>query len=445
MTLATDDSGVVIDAGGMGTFHLDYPELIGSAPHKIIARTLNGASATIDYDNGAKVTVDGHDPSRIVYTFSGLPADANKAKVTMIIDFSYQQGGRWKIGAKAGTFPAEKPPQPHLYAGNETHFELTDAQGQTLALRTPDYGWLELNDNREWNWSVYSFQTQFPLLPGVASYTIELGQGATTAGKPAPIVDEFGQIAAGDWPGKLYSADELKADVESEKTYYAGLTPPARDAFGGLPGSGGEARLVGQRLLSRREKGRKVDPGRSRRQRLFPARHLRLCAGRRLHAGRRTSPGLRLAAPARRRVRHRLPAQFQGRGAFVLPGQHHPQVRRTLQAGRIPDADDRPRAPLRLQLHRRVLPRGAGRGQGGEFSLRRAPAARRVGATAASPASRAFPASRKRGIPSTQRTWRRWTRTSPPRCPPGPTTRCSSATSWSTSRFTRTSRRWCPG
>jgi hypothetical protein len=160
----------------------------------------------------------------------------------MLIDFSYAQGGKWKIGDKPETaFPLEKPPAPHLYQGNATTLELTDAQGQSLAFHVPDFGYLELNDNRAWGWSIFAWFFIIPYNPDTPTYTITVGApgGAaeTSVAKAVPLVDPFGQIKALDWPDKVKSADELAADVKSEQDYYASLTTPTFDKYGGLPGS----------------------------------------------------------------------------------------------------------------------------------------------------------------------------------------------------------------
>ncbi len=48
------------------------------------------------------------------------------------------------------------------------------------------------------------------------------------------ITDEFGQYSKADWPGKLYSADELTARREAERAGLDEFTPPASlDRFGG--------------------------------------------------------------------------------------------------------------------------------------------------------------------------------------------------------------------
>ena len=262
-TVSTDEDGVVIDAGGMGTFNVSYPELEGGAPHKIIAKTPAGKIATIQYDGGANLRVDVSDPSQIVYTFAGVPADVKQAQIVMMIEFSYQQGGKWKIDATNGSFPVEKPAKPHLYQGNASTFELTDAQDESLSLHIPDYGYIELCDNREWNWAIYALHTHFPLQAGNPTYKIALSTGAPAGTKRIALVDPFGQIKAGDWPGKVQSEAELKADAESEKAYYASLTPPQRDSYGGLPNTKDKLGLTASGFFHVEKKGEKwilVDP-----------------------------------------------------------------------------------------------------------------------------------------------------------------------------------------
>lgn len=51
-------------------------------------------------------------------------------------------------------------------------------------------------------------------------------------------VDRYGQVAAADFPGKVTSDEQLRADVAADKAWYGSLKPPARDPYGGDPGSG---------------------------------------------------------------------------------------------------------------------------------------------------------------------------------------------------------------
>ncbi len=51
-------------------------------------------------------------------------------------------------------------------------------------------------------------------------------------------VDRFGQMISANFPGKVTTEQQLKADAKADASYYAGLTPPSRrDRFGGLAGS----------------------------------------------------------------------------------------------------------------------------------------------------------------------------------------------------------------
>jgi len=68
---------------------------------------------------------------------------------------------------------------------------------------------------------------------------VSLGRNALAAPLPdsAPIVDKFGQSKRVDFPAKVTSEADLRADVARDQAYYAGFKAPARDRFGGLPGS----------------------------------------------------------------------------------------------------------------------------------------------------------------------------------------------------------------
>jgi hypothetical protein len=142
------------------------------------------------------------------------------------------------IGDKEGDFPKAKPEKPHLYQDHAASLRIQNYEGRTLEVQTPKYSFLQLTDNREWNWPIFNWRCTTPFdaerKEGVFSISVKEPAGGA---KPRPLVDEFGQSAREDWPQKVKSLAELKADVEAEKTYYDSLHPPALDAFGGLPGS----------------------------------------------------------------------------------------------------------------------------------------------------------------------------------------------------------------
>jgi hypothetical protein len=77
------------------------------------------------------------------------------------------------------------------------------------------------------------------------------------------LVDQFGQSAIADYPGKVKSLAELKGDVEAEKAYFATCAPPALDPYGGLPGSGEKYGLTKSGFFHVEKKDRRwilVDP-----------------------------------------------------------------------------------------------------------------------------------------------------------------------------------------
>ena len=51
------------------------------------------------------------------------------------------------------------------------------------------------------------------------------------------VIDRYGQFAKLNFPEKVTSDEQLKADIEADKAYYASFTPPKRTFWGGLPGS----------------------------------------------------------------------------------------------------------------------------------------------------------------------------------------------------------------
>jgi hypothetical protein len=110
-----------------------------------------------------------------------------------------------------------------------------NAQGQSLSVTTPDFAFQQLTDNREWNWAVYHWQFIVPWMADRASAKIKVTSDLASVTK---LIDPFGQSLKDAFPNKLNSPEDLKADVESDKAYYAGIETPKLDPFGGLPGSG---------------------------------------------------------------------------------------------------------------------------------------------------------------------------------------------------------------
>lgn len=226
------NAGIEIAAGSLGTFTLTYPEF--EPVHKIIEVKAAAASAMVSYEGGAQCVLSaGKD--EIIALFSKVPADVKSWKMTTLIDIGFAKGGSWRIADKEGVFPAEKASPPQIASLNGTTFWVKNAQGQSLSLTTPDFAFQQLTDNREWNWAVYHWQFIVPWMANRAATKIKVTSDLASVTK---LIDPFGQSLKDAFPNKLKSLQDLKADVEADKAYYAGIETPKLDRFGGLPGSG---------------------------------------------------------------------------------------------------------------------------------------------------------------------------------------------------------------
>ncbi len=229
--------GVSISAGTLGSFTLSYPEFIDQANatvHKVVEVQTTGTSADIRYADGAqcKLSISG---GEITTTFSALPADVKSWKVSMLLDIGFAKGGTWAAGAQSGTFPAQKANPPQIASLSATSFSIKNAQGQSLALTTPDYAFQQLTDNRQWDWAVFHWQCIVPWSADRPTAKFRLSSDLQSSVK---LVDSFGQSIAAKFPDKLASLDELKSDVAADAAYYASIQTPETDRFGGHPGSG---------------------------------------------------------------------------------------------------------------------------------------------------------------------------------------------------------------
>jgi hypothetical protein len=252
--LKPNGEGIVVSAASLGTFTLSYPEF--DPPRKRIEVKVTGANAVVRYENGAEcsVQVDGDD---VGLDFRGVGSDVKSWKMTMLIDISFGKGGTWEIGERSGTFPASKASPPQIASLHGTKFHLKNAQGQSLTVTTPEFSFQQLTDNREWNWAVYHWQFFVPHTPAAKLHI------TTDLNASAKLIDPFGQSIKDQFPAKLKNLEELRADLESDRSYYAGIQPPAVDRYGGLPGSGQKLGLQKTGFFHVERKGGKwwlVDP-----------------------------------------------------------------------------------------------------------------------------------------------------------------------------------------
>jgi hypothetical protein len=262
--ISTANDGIHINGGSFGQFTLTYPVLIGAKEFKPIEVTAKHPHATLKYDGGAQIDLQIAENGEVALKFLNLPPAIQKYRMDMLIDFTFSQGGTWRVDSKSEAFPALKPAKPQIFQGNGKTFELVSMENRTLTITVPDYSFVQVQDNREWNWKTFHFSAIVALGGNRDSAKLRIVLGAGEGGvKSVVLVDEFGQDKAGDWPEKVKSLDELKADIESEKAYYASFKGPARDAFGGVPGSGEKLGLKKTGFFHVEKKGARwhlVDP-----------------------------------------------------------------------------------------------------------------------------------------------------------------------------------------
>jgi hypothetical protein len=236
------NEGIEIDAGGLSRLTMGYPQLCddtGKELHPLVEKALAENEATLKYEGGTTVNIisapGDHSLSFTVSSFSG---DIKRLLFQTLIPFQFSEGGTWRIdGAKETPFPATQPASPKLYGGAAAEVALKAGDGTGLTFTLPPYGWNEIFDFRQWNWKTFAWKLHQPLDPANPSFRIEVASIGGTA-SAAVQYDRFGQSVKGEWPGKLKSEAELKADASTEKAYYDSFRPPALDPFGGLPASG---------------------------------------------------------------------------------------------------------------------------------------------------------------------------------------------------------------
>lgn len=243
-TYKTTDKGVSVEAGSLGQFELSYPAFSdGSqkAVHKLVEVRPAGSGAALKYEDGASVEVQAGAQGEVSFSFTNIPADVKSLSYEVLIDIAFNKGGTWKMGGKEGAFPKEKSAPPQIYSGNTSKAVITSAQGRSLSISSPDFAFVQLTDNREWNWGIFALKFFVPFNPDQLIQKFTITADSAASGKK--LVDALGQSTLETWPEKVKSEAELKADAESEKAWYASLKTPERDAFGGLPGSGAKLGL----------------------------------------------------------------------------------------------------------------------------------------------------------------------------------------------------------
>lgn len=246
--LQLSERGAVVEAGALGTITLAPPtiEVAGKKELKPTYVLDDQGRAGATYENGfvLRIAVSEADKT-VTYDFDAAAArDVNSIKFTTMFPIHLNKGGRFALGDMTGEFPVSKGGQ-FLAHGQADHLDVIHPLGEGVRIATPG-AYQQLQDNRLWEWSVFAWIYRYDLkrYPGKTRFVFkisELAPAAAADGSPAAprfMVDRFGQSARKDYPGKVASEDELRADVAKQAAALGTYQGPALDRFGGLAGSG---------------------------------------------------------------------------------------------------------------------------------------------------------------------------------------------------------------
>ncbi len=240
--VALTPKAIEINLGSGGVLDMQYPAYNGdkgSISPREVTLAADKKSASLEYPDGAAGSITLKDDAQLVIQFSHLPQGVKTFKMNMQVPINFNAGGTYEFsdtGIKP--FPHEKPEKPFLYQGHSQQVTLTHPAGEGVTIKCPPYGFMQLQDNRQWNWAVFSWFAQVPIdqKNPATTYTFTFGAQQATAEKKV-LIDRYGQWVSADFPEKVKSDDDLRGDVERDRVYYALLNPPATDSFGGVPGT----------------------------------------------------------------------------------------------------------------------------------------------------------------------------------------------------------------
>ena len=172
-TLTQND--IAIDAGALGKFALSYPHVNGAKPSSV---AVAGNAATLQYAGGAAIALTLHSDA-VSFRFASAPDGIKDYKLEMNLPIELgANGATWTIKDKSGVFPREFG-GAKLFQGNAGDLAVAGAGGASFAIRFPEnYAWTELQDNREWNWSVFVCMSTTPFNRDKQTIVIPFGDDA---------------------------------------------------------------------------------------------------------------------------------------------------------------------------------------------------------------------------------------------------------------------------
>ena len=255
VALSLSEQGLNLKAGALGDFTISGPQLRNTEQQEVplVSRVAKNAQTAIcTFHDGTIVTTFLDDIGKtLTIDYAQHSATAKSIALNAFVPFELRNGGTVSFDGKIMALPLELKAGPEgydIWRGEAGRFEIKTTLGQILAINAPR-GWQQLQDNRFWNGN-QSFQWLYlhdmQGEPDKTSFRIKFedaAQGAPAPEVPRQIVDQFGQSKLVDFPDKVTSVAELKADIARDTTYYDSFTMPARDIYGGLPDSGAQFKL----------------------------------------------------------------------------------------------------------------------------------------------------------------------------------------------------------
>jgi len=241
------DRGVKLNCGSMGNFELGHPKLKigGQDRSEPIERQANGNTVTLKYKQGGEVVVR-LEGSKAFYKVTKKPNGYGNPFQDMFVPFNFNQGGKWRVDGASGAFPLVKA-GAKLFQGNGSEYAVTDPNNATLKLKFSTNPYVEVQDNREWGWTI--FWTGFHHHGGLTEWSVDFSLDTSSFARKR-LLDRFGQVPR-DFPGKVKDEAELAGDLKSEQAFYRSLgfadkmkaKGVAFDEFGGIAGTGAKLKL----------------------------------------------------------------------------------------------------------------------------------------------------------------------------------------------------------
>ena len=234
------EKGALWEAPGGTRFVIGYPELTVKG---------RGVSPTRmnPVENGAELIYPDGIVCRLVSAPDGVKAKLqNGAAVssfswTVFVGRSGTAGCRWQAGPGApdalpAVAPADQDRELVFLNEKRENFRYVSADGIEWSFHVvPEM--LRVRFSTGWHAScgrAYMFRF-FAELDGAQEFQLVIGQRETA--ENVVLVDRYGQAATKEFPGKVHSDEELRADLADEAEYFSDCISPERDPYGGLPGS----------------------------------------------------------------------------------------------------------------------------------------------------------------------------------------------------------------